>query len=267
MKNINKIFIITIIALLITSCGQDKQDSLSIDTIGDKKINQVQFAAYLKFKRVPKNDQKRIDRLRKQYLERESLAAAISKQNLLDKDLINAELNEFKKEMLISRYFEKFLKDKITDSAIRNYYNSHSSDYEEKKAHVAHILIRTNKKMAEIERRAKLTIAQEAWSKLQAGSKIKDLAKQYSEDKISTKKGGDLGWIKQGSIDPRFSKIVFSLKSGEISKPFETAFGYHIVQLIEEVKIIKRPFKAVAGDIRYQLRNQAKKAEIERLGK
>ncbi len=43
--------------------------------------------------------------------------------------------------MLISRYFEKFLDDQVTEEAIVNYYNTRASEYEKKKAHVAHVLI------------------------------------------------------------------------------------------------------------------------------
>ena len=50
-----------------------------------------------------------------------------------------------------------------------------------------------------------------------------------------------------------------------MSEPFETPFGFHVVKLIDGPKVVKRPFDAVAGDIRYQLRNKAKQAEIERL--
>ena len=189
----------------------------------------------------------------------------ITGEELLDNELVQAELNEFRKEMLISRYFEKFLKEKVTDQAVRNYYNTHAGDYEERKAHTAHILIRTNRKMKEPERKAKLTTAQEAYSQIRSGKDFGEIAKEYSEDKVSAKKGGDLGWLKEGSIDPRFSKTVFELEPGAVSKPFETPFGFHIVRLIEGPKVVKRPFDAVAGDIRYQLRNKAKKAELERL--
>ena len=55
------------------------------------------------------------------------------------------------------------------------------------------------------------------------------------------------------------------MKPGDVSQPFETVFGFHIVKLIKGPKSIKRPFSAVEGDIRYQLRNKAKQAELKRL--
>jgi peptidyl-prolyl cis-trans isomerase C len=251
--------------LLLSMVGCNEKNENTIATVNDKKISSEQFAAFLRFKRVPENDEKRKAGLLEQYLEREALAAVIEKKGLLDNNLIQAELNEFKKEMLISRYFEKYLDKQVTDQAVTNYYNTKASEYEQKKAHVAHILIRLNKTMSEPERQAKLTTAQEAYSKIRSGEDFAKVAETYSEDTISAKKGGDLEWMKEGSVDAHFSQTIFSMKVGDVSEPFETPFGFHIVTLIEAPQVVKQPLKAVAGDIRYQLRNQAKKAEMERL--
>jgi peptidyl-prolyl cis-trans isomerase C len=246
----------------VSACGGDS-DKLA--EVGGKTITNKQFESFLEFKRIPAEDGTRREKALDEYLQREALAGVIEKEDLLDADMVAAELNEFRKEMIISRYFETFLKDKVTDTAVQNYYNTHAGDYEEKKVHAAHILIRTNSKMSETERKVKLTTAQEAYSKIKAGQDFAEIAKDYSEDKVSAKKGGDLGWLKQGSIDERFSKTLFELEPGQVSEPFETPFGFHIIKVLEGAKVIKRPFEAVAGDIRYQLRGQAKQAEMERL--
>ena len=267
-KSFYLIFLLTLslLALGLAGCGNGKSEQPpQLAVIDDQPITKAEFAAYLKFKRVPEGDEKRRQMLLDQYLEREALASAIEKANLLDQELIATELNEFRKEMLISRYFEKFLEDKVTEQAVQNYYNTHAADYEQRMAHGAHILIRTNKAMSETERKVKLTTAQEAYSKIRAGKDFAKVAESYSEDKVSAKKGGDLGWLKEGSIDPRFSKTLFELEPGAVSEPFETPFGFHVVKLIEGPKVVKRPLSAVAGDIRYQLRAKTKQAELERL--
>jgi len=163
---------------VIFACG-DSDKSSTLATVNGKSITKTEFDAHLKFKRIPEKDEKHHQRLLDQYIEREALASVIEGEGLLDKDLIQAELDGFRKEMLISRYFEKYLKDKVTDQAVENYYNTHAGDYEEKKVHVAHVLIRTNKKMGETERKAKLTTAQEAYSKVRTGKDFAEIAKDY----------------------------------------------------------------------------------------
>jgi peptidyl-prolyl cis-trans isomerase C len=167
--------------------------------------------------------------------------------------------------MLINRYFEAFLKDKAGEDSLKNYYTANANQYESRKVHVAHILLRTKRSMPEEEKKSKLTSAQAAYAQLKKGVGFEKVAEEYSEDTVSAKKGGDLGWLKEGAIDKRFSEKVFAMKVGETSEPFETSFGYHVVKLIEGPMVVKQAYETVKGTIRYQLRSQAKAAEMKRL--
>jgi peptidyl-prolyl cis-trans isomerase C len=242
-----------------------KKDARVLAKVNDSEVTQERFDAYLDFKRIPANDEKRRDGALDEYLDRAALAAVIEKQGRIDAKRVEVEVDEFRKEMLVSRYFDEFLDEKVTDEAVKNYFEAHAKDYEQRKVHVAHVLIRTHGRMDEVQRKAKLSTAQEAFSKIQSGTPFAEVAQQYSEDRISGSKGGDLGWIKEGTIDARFSQRAFEVKAGTVTEPFETPFGYHILKVIEEPTVVRRPFSAVAGDIRYQLRNEAKDAELKRL--
>lgn len=258
-----KIILISIITLL-AACSSDNSDVLA--TINGHNVTASEFDAYLAFKRIQIRDDKHKAALLDQYLERDALSQAIeSKYVEADKLAAAAELEDFKRQMNISRYFERYLKDSVTDQKIQNYYAVNEDKYMDTKVNVAHVLFRLKKGMTEAERKAKLTTASEAWSKIKAGEDFGEIADDYSEDRISAKKSGDLGWLKKDSIDPAFSKKVFEMKKGEVSAPFETSFGYHIVKIIEEPKTVKKPFEAVKGDIRYLLRQQTKQAELDRL--
>jgi peptidyl-prolyl cis-trans isomerase SurA len=57
-------------------------------------------------------------------------------------------------------------------------------------------------------------------------------AKTYSQDPSSAINGGDLGWEEPATFVPEFAAVVNRLKEGEISQPFRTQFGWHIVQLL-----------------------------------
>lgn len=248
----------------IAACHSDPKDPV-VAKIGERVITRSEIDAYLKLKHIDNEDSPRRARALEDYLEREELADAIEQEKALDPQLLKAELREYQKEQLISRYFDKVLADKGGDQAIANYYSANADKYQEKKVHVAHILFRTNAKMSEEERKAKLTAAQDAYSKLQAGADFAKLAAEVSDDKVSAGSGGDLGWLRDGSVDPRFSRQAFALGKDGLSQPFESSFGYHIVKVIEPVQDVKRPLDSVRGDIRYQLRAEAKQAEMARL--
>lgn len=68
--------------------------------------------------------------------------------------------------------------------------------------------------------------------KLKEGANFNDLAKQYSED-ASASSGGDLGLVRKNQIAKEFIDAVSTMKPGEVSSPFWTAGGLHIIQLDE----------------------------------
>ena len=64
-----------------------------------------------------------------------------------------------------------------------------------------------------------------------------EMARKFSEDPGSAQRGGEIGWIQPGQTVPEFEKAVYSLKEGETGRPVKSAFGFHIVKLLE-----KKPF-------------------------
>lgn len=246
-------------SVFLVACSFEQESKTTVDN--DKEA----YEAYLSLKRIPLNDNVRYERMLEEYNNRKALADAMMSENSLDKALIDAEVEEFRRQLVISRYFESYLSENVTDQGIENFYKQNSEKYKSRKAHVAHILFRVNPDMGEIERKALLTQAHEAYSKISADEDFAEIAKQTSQDKVSAIKGGDLGWISEGSIAEEFSQKAFATKAGEITEPFLTAFGFHILKVIEEPQTITKPLESVKGDIRYQLRNEVKQAEIKRL--
>ena len=243
-----------VISSFLVACGSSTTDS-------DKE----KFEAYLKLKRIPLNDQERYDRMWEDYLQKAALAEAVVNTEKLDMTQIDAEVDEFRKQLLVSRYFDQYLETAVTDQGVQNFYRENINDYKTRKAHVAHILFRINPRMDETERQAVLTAASDAYSKLTAGEDFAELAKALSQDKVSAAKGGDLGWINDGAISEEFSAKAFAMETGSVSEPLLTVFGYHIIKVLEAPQDVTKPLEAVKGDIRYQLRNQSKQAETERL--
>lgn len=99
---------------------------------------------------------------------------------------------------------------------------------------VAHIMILNPKPEDTDKDKAKNTI-NDIYKKLQQGEKFEDLAKQFSEDKSSSSKGGQLSRFGSGQLSSEeFENVAFSLtKDNPISQPFQSKFGWHIVKFIE----------------------------------
>lgn len=105
---------------------------------------------------------------------------------------------------------------------------------------VAHIMI-LNAKPEDGEKDSKIMI-NDIYKKIQQGEKFEDLAKQFSEDKSSSSKGGLLNKFGSGQLSSEeFENMAFALKNvGDISQPFQSQFGFHIIKLIE-----KHPIKTI----------------------
>jgi peptidyl-prolyl cis-trans isomerase SurA len=110
--------------------------------------------------------------------------------------------------------------------------------------HARHILIKTTEIISSKQARSRLTVLR---SRIAGGADFNELARANSGDAGSAVKGGDLGWLSPGDTIPPFEKAMDALSTDEISQPFETQFGWHIVQVLgrrdrdstEEVKRAK----------------------------
>lgn len=97
-------------------------------------------------------------------------------------------------------------------------------------SHVRHILLKPSAILTNEEAKAKLFKLR---SDILAGADFAKVAKENSEDIGSMLGGGDLGWSSPGMFVPEFEATIEQAKVGEISPPFKTQFGWHILQVIE----------------------------------
>jgi len=149
---------------------------------------------------------------------------------------IKLELREQIREQLIAREMtSRITKDiTVTPAEIKRFFNKipadslpfYSSDVE-----VAQI-VRTAKVSAaqEEEARKKLMDIRE---RLLKGENFTELAMKNSEDPTAQYNGGELGYVGRGFMVPEFEAQAFKLKPGEISQPFKSPFGFHVMQLID----------------------------------
>ena len=95
--------------------------------------------------------------------------------------------------------------------------------------HARHILIKLNEVVSESEARTRLS---ELRNRIENGTDFAELARLQSND-ASAVRGGDLGWLSPGDTVPEFERAMQALKPMQVSQPFKSAFGWHIVQVLE----------------------------------
>jgi len=96
--------------------------------------------------------------------------------------------------------------------------------------HLRHILLRPNEVLDNTAVRQKLAQLRD---RIVEGTDFEDVARLESADPGSAPLGGDLGWNGPGTFSPAFEDQVARLQPGEISEPFQTEYGWHLVQLVD----------------------------------
>ncbi len=151
-------------------------------------------------------------------------------------DQIKLELREQIREQLLANQMTSLItKDiKITPSEIRRFFNKIPSDslpFYSSDVEVGQI-VRIAKVSASQEEAAKQKLS-ELRDQILRGENFTELAMKNSEDPSAAYNGGEMGYVGRGAMVPEFEAMAFRLKNGEISQPFKSPFGFHIMQLID----------------------------------
>ena len=176
----------------------------------------------------------------------------------IDKDpKVASDINKTKKQIITNAYVEKFLSanSMVSDSEVKAYYEKHKNDYRTK-LKVAHILLTDKDK------------ANSVLKLLHSGKTFSSLARKFSEDTITAKKGGVFGTFVRGDLAniPSFEDAAYNLKKvGDISGIVETPYGYHIIKLLARKRLAKPvKYEDVAYKIKSMLQYEKQKSILDK---
>lgn len=134
----------------------------------------------------------------------------------------------------------------VTDDKLKAYYEEQKEQYSTpERRKISHILFAVNAKTDD-------KAALEKALKAQQDLKTKDfsaVAAEVSDDKLTAKKGGDLGLFIVGSMEKSFEDAASALKAGEVSQPVKSSFGYHLIKVTELVPAEVKSFDAAKNEV------------------
>lgn len=142
----------------------------------------------------------------------------------------------------------------VPESAVAAFYADNAETYfvTPERVRARHILFMAQEGVTKEQDEAARAKAVDVIAQLKKGKDFAALAK-LSDDKGSGAQGGELGWFTRGQMVPPFEEAVFALKSGEISEPVRTAFGWHVIKLEAREAQRTRALDEVRGEIRQRL--------------
>jgi parvulin-like peptidyl-prolyl isomerase len=147
----------------------------------------------------------------------------------LDKDQeVQAVIKAMIREAVARKLIDAELKNQVNvaPSAVDSIYDARRESYklEKDRFRASHILLPSAGE------------AEAVYKRLVGGEDFSRLAVDYSVDRRSADRGGDIGYFAPEDIDPKFAEAIKKLNVGSYSKPVETSYGYHIIMLTGKQK-------------------------------
>ena len=164
--------------------------------------------------------------------------------------------SEMEKAEIIDRQVRR--KVNITDADVERYYKQNSKNFRgDERARIRHILLALPESAPADQVKRVTEKAKELYDKIADGEDFASLASEYSEG-AGRAAGGDIGWVKRGTLIAGLEEVAFEkLSIGEVSEPFRTGMGIHIVKLEARESGNVLPLTSVSARIKNELSNKA----------
>jgi len=237
----------------LAACG----DEDLVARVGDARLRPADLEA-ARGGRGPAPDAAALDAL----VERALLAETARREGLLDEPLLRARIAASARELAAQALLERRLAGADREDQLRARYLADRERLARRRVHVAQIAFHADEGPG---RAAARSAASRAAARLAAGESFEKLARELSDDLATRGRDGDLGAIVEGQVDPAFFAEAVTLERGQVSRPFETAFGVHLLKALEAAAVVTPPFEEVRGRLAAQARAEATAALLTEL--
>lgn len=167
-------------------------------------------------------------------IENQLFADAAEGQQLGAGAAFEERMQYWRRRALRDAFFDRSVRASVKDADAKAFYDREvGASKAEEEVRARHILVDNKDK------------AREIFEKLAHGADFAQLAKEHSKDPGSKDQGGELGFFARGQMVPQFEEAAFKLRKGEVSEPFQTQFGWHVVRVDERRQRAAPPFEAV----------------------
>jgi peptidyl-prolyl cis-trans isomerase SurA len=182
----------------------------------------------------------------------EDLKLALSREGMTLAAYRASVKSEMEKSEIIDRQVRR--KVNITDEDVERYYKINSKNYRStERARIRHILLPLPEDAPPERVQNAMEKGKELYERIEAGEDFATLAREYSEGAGRTE-GGEIGWVKKGTLILGIEEVAFQkLSVGQVSEPFRTSMGVHIVKLEGREGSNVLPLSSVAPRIKEEL--------------
>jgi EpsD family peptidyl-prolyl cis-trans isomerase len=249
----------TAASLLLASGCAKKAEKVSVDVpeeklaaqVDDWQLTREQLAEVLQRLPEPQKNQYSTPEgmaiLSRRMMQEEMAYREAKKMKLADREDIAKQIEQATRDILVAKYIEEVVdvKARPTDEDLHEYYETHQDQYTElERIRAQHIFSKDKAKLEELKKRVE-----------EGGEKFTTLAHVYSEDNISKRDGGDLGYFNPGGyiksigFSQKFSDAVSAMEPGKVYGPIQWEQGYSLVRVNEKTPARVVPYDEVRDAI------------------
>ncbi len=142
---------------------------------------------------------------------------------------------------------------KLSDDDVRNYYQTHPQEFGgEPEVHVRHIFLPLPEGASKADEQKVRAQGEKVVARLQAGDDFAKVAREVSKGP-SAAEGGDLGWLRRGTVQKALEDVAFRLEPGQVSDLVRAGPGLHVLKVEERRTGGGKKFEDVAEEIKARL--------------
>lgn len=172
----------------------------------------------------------------------------LAQDRLQTAGLTNDTIADFLQKYLVAQGVTATVKDRVTvpSEELQTFYNEHRDElytFRTPPSRAWQILLPEGHD----------SLAEEVLLKARAGGKFANLAREYSIDRVSARKGGDLGYLTRATAPPEIAETIFQVNPGEIHGPVIGPNGLHIVRVTERLGTGTIPFETARDEVTNRL--------------
>ncbi len=216
----------------------------NLATVNGKVITDADFQSVisnlpLQQRELAKKDQNVRKKIISDLIDQELMVQAATSEKVESTKEFQDALNVMRKQALVNAVVARKLASKVNPQAVKDFYTKRKTSYSTDQIHAQHILLATEKEAESVLEEVK-----------RPGVDFQKVAETRSKDPTAKNTRGDVGFFSRNMFDQAFTEAAFKTPVGEITGPVKTAFGFHVIKVVDRKVGKVQDFAEVEQEVR-----------------
>lgn len=235
--------------------GDMPRDGVTLETVNGKPVTQGMLDAHLGT--MPEAVRKRLeeggqlDRVKEDLITTEALYQEALAKNLHKDAKVQTQLLMAERTALVNHLVRTEVEARMTDEALKKWYDEHLDQFRTEQVQAAHILLGTEEEARAVK------------AELDGGADFGAVATAKSKDTGTAPNGGVLGWVGKRELPPTLSQPLYAAEKGAVLDPIQAPSGWHVFKVMDKREVV--PFEEVEDQIKSRLQSEITEVYVKEI--